>query len=221
MINAIELGKFMQNARIIVTGSPEKQAEVVMKASAFDAILNEDTDTVVKMAVNVADLTSDTEKKVDLYAFALEAAKAQGEYFLEVCYNIAARISQLTDEEQAQEIYELLSDQKEFKKIMAAAGIGYKKAKRGRPAKKASVREDPYEDVYNEWQFPDSSSIRKYKYDPNTMNLFIQFTPGEKLYTYINVPRYKFIDFHEADSKGNYFGKNIKLQHSVTYTMKD
>ena len=216
MINAIEMGKFMQNAKIIVTGSPEKQAELVMKATAFDAILNEDTDTVVKMAVNVADLTADTEKKVDLYAFALEAAKSEGEYFLEVCYNIAARIGQLKDEEQAKEIYELLSDQKEFKKIMAAAGIGYKKAKRGRPAKK-----DPLEDVYNEWQFPDSSSIYKYMYDPNTLNLFIQFTSGDKLYTYVNVPKYKFADFHEADSKGTYFGRYIKYDHSVNYTMKD
>lgn len=215
MIGTRELECFMKNGRILVDGTPEKQAELVMKATAFDAILNEDADTLVKMTVNVADLIADTEKKVDLYEFALEAAKSNGAYFLEVCYNIAARIEKLKPD-QAMAVFNLLSDQKEFKKIMTAAGIGYKKAKRGRPAKK-----DPLEDVYNEWQFPDSSSIRKYRYDPESCNLYVQFTSGDKLYTYVNVPKYKFADFHNADSKGNYFGKNIKFQHSINYTMKD
>jgi len=215
MMDAKELGNFMNNARTIAVGTPESQAELVMKATAFDAILKEDIDTLIKMVVNVADLEDDSEKKVELYSFAIETAKEQGEYFLEVCYNVAARINKLEDEDQIQEIYDLLADQKEFKKIMCAAGIGYRKAKRGRPAK------DPLEDIYNEWQCPDSSSIRKYMYNPNTLNLHVQFTSGDKLYTYINVPKIKFADFHNADSKGNYFGKNIKYQHSVNYTMKE
>ncbi|MDD2299468.1 MAG: KTSC domain-containing protein, partial [Candidatus Pacebacteria bacterium] len=193
MINAIELGKFMKNATLIINGTPERQAELVMKATAFDALLNEDADTLIKMVVNVADLTEDTEQKAELYSFALETAKEQGEFFLEVCYNVAARINKLEDELQVQEIYELLSDQKEFKKIMSAAGIGYKKTKRGRP-----VKRDPLEDAYNEWQYPDSSSIHKYMYNPDTLNLYVQFTSGEKLYTYVNVPRFKFADFHNA-----------------------
>jgi hypothetical protein len=216
MIDYKELETFMTNARILVTGTPETQAELVMKATAFDAILNEDTDTLIKMVVNVADLVEESEKKVELYSFALETAKDQGEYFLEVCYNIAARINRLEDEDQTQEIYELLSEQKEFKKIMCASGIGYKKTKRGRPTKK-----DPLEYVYNEWQFPDSSSIHRYMYNPETLNLCVQFTSSEKVYVYINVPKEKFADFYNADSKGNYFGKHIKLEHSVNYALKE
>ncbi|MFA7204986.1 MAG: KTSC domain-containing protein [Saccharofermentanales bacterium] len=216
MINAAEFGKFMNNARTIAIGTPESQAVLVMKATAFDALLNDDTDTIVKMAVNIADLEDASEKKAELYSYAIETAKELAEYFIEVCYNIAARINRLEDEEQAQEIYDLLADQKEFKKIMCAAGIGYRKAKRGRPTKI-----DPLEDVYNDWQFPDSSSIRKYMYNPETLNLHVQFTSGDKLYTYINVPKFKFSEFHNAGSKGNYFGKNIKYQHSVNYTMKE
>jgi hypothetical protein len=210
---------FVNTAIKMLHGTPEQQTEVTLKSVSFDAVINDDIENLIRYTISLAELTQNTKQKVRYYSYAIDNTKNKGEFFLEVCYNIANNINGL-DPDQAHDIYEALAYQKEFKSVLSIINVGYKKPKRGRPKKAETSVQDPLKDVFNEWQYPDSSSITKYMYDPKSLNLFIQFEPAGKVYTYINVPRQKFESFHNADSKGKYFGDNIKFQHSVNYTMR-
>ena len=56
---------------------------------------------------------------------------------------------------------------------------------------------------------PDSSNIARFRYDKGSCVLFIEFTKGGS-YQYFDVPEAVFDGMKAADSKGQYFSRNVK-----------
>ena len=74
-------------------------------------------------------------------------------------------------------------------------------------------REQPYtQDI-------PSTAIKKFKYDPNTKELYVTFQGSNKKYWYPRVPREKIEEMMKAPSKGEYFMQNIHNQYSVNYQL--
>jgi lysyl-tRNA synthetase class 2 len=61
--------------------------------------------------------------------------------------------------------------------------------------------------------FPDSSVIRSADYDPDALTLDVTFASG-RMYTYFNVPEWKFDGLITASSAGEYFNQHIRDQHA-------
>jgi lysyl-tRNA synthetase class 2 len=61
--------------------------------------------------------------------------------------------------------------------------------------------------------FPDSSVIRSADYDPDALTLDVTFASGH-MYTYFNVPEWKFDGLITASSAGEYFNEHIRDQHA-------
>jgi len=57
---------------------------------------------------------------------------------------------------------------------------------------------------------PDSSQIAGFGYTPATQQLTIKFKHGGSVYDYQNVPQAVFDGLNAAESKGRYFGQNIR-----------
>jgi hypothetical protein len=64
-----------------------------------------------------------------------------------------------------------------------------------------------------------STAIKKFKYDPNTKELWVTFQGSNKKYWYPQVPKEKVEAMMEAPSKGEYFMNNIHDQYSVNYQL--
>ena len=60
-----------------------------------------------------------------------------------------------------------------------------------------------------------SSQIREIGHDASTETLAVRFNTGA-LYHYTEFPASKFGQFMEAESKGGFFGKNVKGVHKYT-----
>jgi len=70
-----------------------------------------------------------------------------------------------------------------------------------------------------DWLPLDSSVFTSTAYLPATRTLYLRFRSGE-LYSYFDVPPQQYRDFLAADSKGQYFSRNIRdcfrYQHLLT-----
>lgn len=55
-----------------------------------------------------------------------------------------------------------------------------------------------------------SSNIRSVGYDPKTKQLQVEFHPGGRVYTYLDVPGNQHHDMMRSTSKGSYFARHIK-----------
>ena len=108
------------------------------------------------------------------------------------------------------------ANKKVQERIKAAASM--MKQKELTPDQEALVtaqaqREQPYtQDI-------PSTAIKKFKYDPNTEELYVTFQGSNKKYWYPNVPKEKVEAMMEAPSKGEYFMQNIHDQYSVNYQL--
>ena len=61
-----------------------------------------------------------------------------------------------------------------------------------------------------EWiETPESSNIVRYRYDEETQALEVEFKGGS-IYQYFDVPSNLVEEFGMAESKGRYFGQNIR-----------
>lgn len=60
-----------------------------------------------------------------------------------------------------------------------------------------------------------SSQIREIGHDASTETLAVRFNTGA-LYHYAAFPAAKFAQFMESESKGSFFGKNVKGVHEYT-----
>ena len=56
---------------------------------------------------------------------------------------------------------------------------------------------------------PESSNIERFRYDPQTLILEIEFKKGG-VYQYFEVPEHVFEGMKSASSKGQYLAQNIK-----------
>lgn len=61
--------------------------------------------------------------------------------------------------------------------------------------------------------FLDSSVIRSADYDPDARTLEVTFTTG-RVYTYFDVPEWKYDGLITASSAGEYFNMHIRDQHA-------
>ena len=59
------------------------------------------------------------------------------------------------------------------------------------------------------WTDVESSAFQAAAYAERQALLYLLFRSGE-LYRYFDVPRWQYQEFLEADSKGRYFGRNIR-----------
>jgi hypothetical protein len=59
------------------------------------------------------------------------------------------------------------------------------------------------------WNAVESSALRAAAYAEGEALLYLLFGSGE-LYRYFDFPRWQYQEFLEADSKGRYFGRNIR-----------
>jgi hypothetical protein len=59
------------------------------------------------------------------------------------------------------------------------------------------------------WTPVESSAFRAAAYAADQAVLYLLFRSGE-LYRYFDVARWQYQEFLEADSKGRYFGRNIR-----------
>lgn len=55
----------------------------------------------------------------------------------------------------------------------------------------------------------ESSQIRSIGYDPETLRMQVEFTPGS-VYEYAGIERETHLDFMASESKGKFFGARIK-----------
>ena len=61
-----------------------------------------------------------------------------------------------------------------------------------------------------EWiETPESSNIVRFRYDEETLTLEVEFKGGN-IYQYFDVPSGVVEEFQMAQSKGQYFGQNIR-----------
>ena len=65
-----------------------------------------------------------------------------------------------------------------------------------------------------------SSQIREIGHDASTETLAVRFNTGA-LYHYAAFPAAKFAQFMESESKGGFFGKNVKGAHEYTRINED
>ena len=61
--------------------------------------------------------------------------------------------------------------------------------------------------------FPDSTVIQSADYDPDAWTLDVTFTTG-RVYTYFDVPEWKYDELITASSAGEYFNMHIRDQHA-------
>jgi lysyl-tRNA synthetase class 2 len=62
-------------------------------------------------------------------------------------------------------------------------------------------------------EFADSTVIRDADYDPDALTLDVTFTSG-RIYTYFDVPEWKYDGLITALSAGEYFNAHIRDQHA-------
>jgi hypothetical protein len=60
-----------------------------------------------------------------------------------------------------------------------------------------------------EWQYFESKLLAASAYDGEKHILYLRFRSGE-VYRYFDVPQWQYQEFLAADSKGRYFGRNIR-----------
>ncbi|WP_083509539.1 KTSC domain-containing protein [Hyphomicrobium sulfonivorans] len=66
-------------------------------------------------------------------------------------------------------------------------------------------------------QYVNSSAIHGINWNAQTLNLDVIFTSGPRVYTYYDVPRWKYEGLLGASSKGSYFNIHIRDQHRVSW----
>ena len=179
---------------------------IAIKAIAFDAIIRGDKPIFIRRVLSLAALTSSANEKVMYYTHSLISAKEDPVLFMETCNIIMKQINALPGDE-AEELYVLLSatGQKEFIKIVRAAGV---ETQAGKKVRKPYTRKTKVPSEYNVWIYPESTCLEKYMYQPETQKLLVKFKKYRTVYTYSDITEQMFMDLQKADSKGR-FMENI------------
>ena len=82
------------------------------------------------------------------------------------------------------------------------------------PERAAEIKQRAEDSRLYEAQVP-STAIRKIKYNPKTKELFVTFNGNSKTYWYPKVPEEEVRHLMEAQSKGEYFLRNIHDQYTA------
>lgn len=197
-------------------------ARLISRALAFDAIIANDHHETVEHLMAIGRMEDNLHQKLKFWVLALDAAKKMPEIFLETCRVISQEIEELPDYRipVAYSLMESLGE-KEFIAVVNAVGSATKTGKKTtrkytKKEKKPEVDTGVLGD-HNVWVYPESRSIYKYMYSPVSRTLHVVFTSGNQDYSYYDVSPELFRDLQNAESKGQFFAKHIKVQHSANY----